>query len=665
VHLLVAVLLAVVSAKRNNNVLLILADDLGYGDTSVPPFIGLPVKTPNLQRMAENGLTLTNYHTAAATCTPTRASILTGMYPWRIGIKAVYEYGERGKSNRDDWLPPVPTIPMVLSEANYSVHHSGKWHLGGMRLDDLTLRTLPESPPTERGGKRCPHPGPNQQGFQTYVSVLDGPGSPRQNQLQIHSRLYSAGCQHLIKNDVHLVNGNITGYLSYCEAEHAIRAMEHSVVANQPFYIQVWFHCPHGPLEEIPGWRHLLGGRGPKNLDEVYITMIADMDVQVGRLLKRLGELGIEKDTLVMFTSDNGPEDFAGTTAGLRGRKRHLYEGGIRVPAIMQWPGTLPANKKSDAFVVSTDLFPTFLDAAGVRVPKHIRIDGLSVLPLLVPDYYTRFPVTSAPDSTTTMAATSAAGATQPVLHSGSSATTTFTSKTARHGPDEIREDPEAYRTAMRDRVTLWHNDYEGPRRTAAWVYDYKVILNENDVMGEMYDMKNDHVEQKNLLANYSVEYWGNFTFSTANGHHVVTATPAMPLHGSKVTLEKMLNDRTDKELHLWIAAHMYRVLKDYATYGNSAHDSLMKAHPEWKYIPTFESDYRMVGKRFDSPRVTKAQLVQGSCKTDSCSCERKTASQVQTLPFGHLGDQPTRYLNPGHILDASRLLRLHHGKAN
>lgn len=229
------------------NILLILADDLGYGDTSVAPFIGSGILTPNLQKMASRGAVLTNFHASATTCTPSRAAILTGMYPWRLGIKAVFEYGAK-THNRDDWLLQVPTVPMIFSEASYNTFHSGKWHLGGMRNDDFDMRTLAAKPLGTKGGKRCPHPGPNQQGFQNYVSVLDGPGSPRQNHLQIEDKLYSEGCQHLLHNDKPITPEmfNITGYLSYCEAQHAMRAMTNSVKESKPFYVHLWFHAPHG-----------------------------------------------------------------------------------------------------------------------------------------------------------------------------------------------------------------------------------------------------------------------------------------------------------------------------------------------------------------------------------------------------------------------------------
>lgn len=242
------------------NILLLLADDLGYGDTSVEPFVGSEISTPHLKRMAAKGIVMTNFHTAATTCSPTRASILTGLYPWRLGMKAVFEYGDkRRKSNRDDWLVQVPTIATVFADRNYSTYHSGKWHLGGMRNDDVDMRRL-KAPPvdeqllgTAKGYRSCHHPGPNQQGFQEYISVMDGPGAPRQNSLQIRNTLYSQGCQFLLHNDnavteqYKLNNGmSIDGWLTACEASHGIRMMNDSVSQKKPFYLQIWFHAPHG-----------------------------------------------------------------------------------------------------------------------------------------------------------------------------------------------------------------------------------------------------------------------------------------------------------------------------------------------------------------------------------------------------------------------------------
>jgi arylsulfatase A len=231
-------------------VLIILADDLGYGDTSVAPFMGSGIYTPELEKMASRGTVMSNFHAAAAVCTPTRASILTGMFPWRLGIKGVYEYGEK-HHNRDDWLALAPTLAHTFRDAGYMTGHSGKWHVGGMRNDDLEMRLQPELSQNDSesyiypGGRRCHHPGPNQQGFSDYVSVLDGPGSPRQGQLQVNSVLYSQGCDYLLRNDTYLKKSNSPGkneYLFDCEVKHAIRIIRDSLAAGLPFFVQVWFH---------------------------------------------------------------------------------------------------------------------------------------------------------------------------------------------------------------------------------------------------------------------------------------------------------------------------------------------------------------------------------------------------------------------------------------
>eukprot|EP01035_Chromulina_nebulosa_P017347 gene17347-22894_t len=362
--------------------------------------------------MAARGTIMTNFHAAAPTCTPTRSSILTGLYPWRLGIKAVFEYGEKGKSNRDDFLALVPTIAMIFRENNYTTGHYGKWHVGGMRNDDLDMRLLPN--------KRCHHPGPNQQGFDDYVSILDGPGAIRQNELQVNSILYSEGCNYLFNNDSKSVNPPDpfkSEYLFECEVRHAIEKMTESVNNNKPFFIQVWFHAPHGPWQTISEFqepyfiiqrlkiRNCLSNftqkecnkkfpplfRQPHSQMDKYKTMVTGMDNSVGVLLRSLKTLGIEKDTIVVFLSDNGPEDDVGTTnqprnttSGLRGNKRFLYEGGIRVPCIWQWVGKIPKGKESTVLGISTDILPTVLDAAAIPLPNNFKIDGISLLPELL-----------------------------------------------------------------------------------------------------------------------------------------------------------------------------------------------------------------------------------------------------------------------------------------
>ena len=282
------------------NILMILADDLGYGDTSVPPFTGSFLLTPNLEKMAKRGMKWTNFHSAAPTCTPTRLSILTGLYPWRLGAAAVFEYGEKGHSNRDDWLVQVPTGAMMFRDANYSTIHSGKWHMGGMRNDDLFMR---------KNGNKCPHPGPNQMGFTDYISMLDGPGSPRQNELQVTNVLHSFGGRFLLQNDESYICTD--DLLSDCEANNAIRLMRASLARGQPFYAHVTFHAPHGPWEYLPQFEEMLRKETRRvgyEKENEYRTMVASMDHSVGLLLQALKDLNIEHNTLVVFTSDNGPE---------------------------------------------------------------------------------------------------------------------------------------------------------------------------------------------------------------------------------------------------------------------------------------------------------------------------------------------------------------------
>ena len=606
--------------SSNINILMILADDLGYGDTSVAPFVGTGIKTPELEKMAAKGMVMTNFHSAAATCSPTRASILTGLYPWRVGMKAVFEYGEKGKSNRDDWLPLLPTSAMVFRDNHYFTGHSGKWHLSGMRNDDYNMRKLPVQQSSKGGSgdgnapgmKRCPHPGPNQQGFDEYVSVLDGPGAPRQNELQVHSTLYSKGCEHLLRNDESIgrAGGPSDELLSDCEARHAVRMMQESHAANKSFFIQLWFHAPHGPWEDIHKHRKLydeddkrekahlplcsenyaastcVNSRGNEankvqrsgRLIDQYKTMVTSMDHAIGTVLRALETMGLERNTLVVFTSDNGPEFVtrggnAGSAGGLRGAKRSIYEGGVRVPTIVQWVGTIPPGK-TDFFGISTDFYPTFLDAASLRPPSNLLLDGVSFLPLLM------------------------AGGVVP---------------------------PQIRRTAKRrcmERVAMWHNDFEGPRASALWIYDFKLVLNGTEYPTELFDMKVDKTESNNLLKGipkgaldlrqhpYAKKQAGGGVGGGGSGGgggafgfalSLTSSKPATPTSAPSEEdmlelFSRSLHDqslRGDARLHQWIVAHAYPAVRDFARHGNEAHKLYLKENKGREYVPTVESDTR------------------------------------------------------------------------
>jgi phosphoglycerol transferase MdoB-like AlkP superfamily enzyme len=173
--------------------------------------------------------------------------------------------------------------------------------MGGMRNDDFLLRN--------KKIRMCPHPGPNQMGFTEYVSILDGPGAPRQNELQVSNVLHSFGGRFLLQNDKELICTD--DLLSDCEANNAIRLIKNSLARNQPFYAHVTFHAPHGPWEYLPQFEDMLSKESRRigyDKENEYRTMVASMDHSVGLLLNALKDMGIERNTLVVFTSDNGPE---------------------------------------------------------------------------------------------------------------------------------------------------------------------------------------------------------------------------------------------------------------------------------------------------------------------------------------------------------------------
>lgn len=653
------------------NFLLILADDLGYGDTSVSPFVGSGVKTPQLEKMAARGAKLTNYHTAAATCTPTRASILTGLYPWRMGLKAVFEYGVKGKSNRDDWLPRLPTMPAIFGENNYTTFHSGKWHVGGMRNDDHDMRLLPDKGGENVvGSRRCPHPGPIQQGFQDYVSVLDGPGAPRQNHLQVDATLYSQGCQHLLHNDkpINRNDFNISGFLSHCEARHAMRVMEDSVKRGIPFYVQVWFHAPHGPWEEIPEFHDWypdqIRPRSPQDVPPCngnfqpnkqrfcrsgansiydrgvtrfakYRTMVSDMDKQIGMLLDFLKNLGIEERTLVVFSSDNGPEDAAGSAGPFRGNKRHVYEGGIRVPAIAQWPGVIPSGSEISSLIVSTDWLPTFVEAAGLIIPNNVQLDGHSALPILAPSWHSHLVGISAVPR--------------------------------KDESDDIhqkttRADRQYWRQNQRERLVLWHNDFEGPRRTVAWFYDFKLFLDEREIPLHLFDMRNDHHEKNNLLPQKSPQEWQKILSECLAGSKANETVRASPI----ISRFHLRTQRSDTTLLMAVVCRMYPSMVTFVNRGDEGNRNYLQKYPELRYKPTPFSDQRPALGIATSPqqneKLRRELLDHTGCGSAPCGCSWQGASRVPTLPFPHV-DPDLRSIStaaPWHFINASAILGLH-----
>lgn len=334
-----------VTAAERPNFVFILADDLGWGD---PGCYGHPhIKTPNLDRLAKRGTQFTHFYVNASVCSPSRCAFFTGQYPARHRIHGHYatpkQNEARGMSNYLE--TSVPNVARLLHDAGYATAHVGKWHLG----------TGSGGPPTEKYG--FDFVGTSERGG------ADGP------QEDPHFRANST--RIFVDESIEFIERN----------------------KDRPFYLQLWTLVPHATLnptdEQMAVYRRFrAGGKNFPHASaaQIFYSTVTDMDAQIGRLLDRLEKLGLADNTLVLFSSDNGPEDIhirnaghsgIGSAGAFRGRKRSLYEGGIRVPGIACWPGHVPAGRiENEAIVAGVDWLPTVCRLAGVDVPKDHLLDG-------------------------------------------------------------------------------------------------------------------------------------------------------------------------------------------------------------------------------------------------------------------------------------------------
>lgn len=333
------------------NILFIFADDWGWGDLSCH---GHPyVKTPNIDRLAREGTDFTRFTVASGVCSPSRTAVMTGHFPARYNIDGHFAWvPSNAKRNMPDWLDPeAPLLPRFLQRAGYRTAHYGKWHLA----NDM----IPDSPT------------PADYGYDDY-----GAFNCSGEQMPWHE-----------------------------DAERATEFMTQSVLQQRPFFINVWLHEPHTPFHTVPKyeWRF----RDLDRADQIYASVLSHADDRVGQLLDALDRLNITEQTLVIFSSDNGPARAAkateltlsydtatgagwgigaskGITGGRRGYKSSLFEGGIGVPFIARWPGKIAAGAIDDASLISAvDLLPTFCELAGASIPDDYTADGISIVDAL------------------------------------------------------------------------------------------------------------------------------------------------------------------------------------------------------------------------------------------------------------------------------------------
>ena len=324
---------------KKPNVVFILADDMGYGDFGI--FGDGSSKTPNLDRLVEEGTTLTQHYSASPVCAPSRAAFMTGRYPHRTGVIDTIE-----ALGTDRLSLGETTIADVFRQKGYTTGLVGKWHLGAI------------------------DPGyhPNNRGFDEFIGFRGG---------------WSDYYLWRIEHNGHMRASDGT-YLTDVWTNEAVGFIKK--YKDQPFYLHVAYNAPHTPIqapeEFIQAFRDT--GKFNETLSTLY-AMIHVMDKGIGSILDTLKEFGLKENTLVIFTSDNGPTlhgNKARYNCHFRGQKCFTYEGGIKVPAVMRWPCQFPTDTRIHQFVHATDWFPTLLAACGMAIPENLAIDGQNVLDL-------------------------------------------------------------------------------------------------------------------------------------------------------------------------------------------------------------------------------------------------------------------------------------------
>ena len=331
----------------------ILADDLGYADLGCYAGRGYPSCSPNLDRLAKEGLRFTQGYANSPVCSPTRIALMTGR--WQHRLRGGADEPIRSKEARGNaalGLPPShPTLPSLLRDAGYATTLIGKWHLG-----------FP------------PHFGPLKSGYQEFFGALSGA-------IDYFTHKDSYGAHDLFESETEV---HRKGYLTDLITDRAVEFVGRG--SKEPFLLSVHYTAPHWPWEtradaaaakRIGKLYHFDGGSLA-----TYLTMIRQMDEGIGRILSALKSTKTEKNTIVVFTSDNGGERFSDTWP-LVGKKMDLLEGGIRVPTIVRWPAQVKAGGVTAQQAITMDWVATFLDIAGVGADKRYPLDGISLLKTL------------------------------------------------------------------------------------------------------------------------------------------------------------------------------------------------------------------------------------------------------------------------------------------
>lgn len=325
------------------NILVFFTDDQGYGDAGCYGASGYD--TPNIDALAEEGIRFTNFYVPATVCTPSRAGLLTGKYPKRVGLHeaVLFPFSENGLS------PEEYTMAEMLKSGGYVTACIGKWHLG--HKEEFM---------------------PNNQGFDYFYGV---PYSNDMNNHYYKKNDFQSPPIPVFRNTNKVDEDPDQRYLTRKYTEESIKLIKER--GQKPFFIYLAHNMPHTPLyvsEKFDG----VSSAG------LYGDVIMEIDWSLGEIVKTLKEEGIFDNTLIVFTSDNGPvRGVGGSSGGLRGQKAQTWEGGQRVPGIVTWPNEIPKGKVSNAVVSTLDLLPTFAQVAGVNLPRELVLDGRNIVEIL------------------------------------------------------------------------------------------------------------------------------------------------------------------------------------------------------------------------------------------------------------------------------------------
>jgi len=312
------------------NFVLVMADDQGWGDMGYNGYPGL--KTPNFDALAGEGLRFDNFHAAAPVCSPTRGSVMTGRTPNRFGC---FSWGYPLR-------PQEVTIAEALKQVGYRTGHFGKWHLGSVQTNSPV--------------------NPGASGFDTWISAP--------NFFDLDPTLSDQGKAVPFKGD----SSDIT-------VDLALKFIRECAEQKQRFLAVVWFGSPHAPHQALPADAALYDGL-PKDKQH-FCAEITAMDRAFGKLRTSLRELGLRDQTVLWYCSDNGALPRVGSSGGRRGNKGQVYEGGLLVPALLEWPARVPAPRVVTLPYATYDIYPTLVELAGVTVDKQPPLDGISLVPLL------------------------------------------------------------------------------------------------------------------------------------------------------------------------------------------------------------------------------------------------------------------------------------------